>query len=68
MQPIEILDKPQANILIDFVTGLLTLRDPTTQVSYNAILVIVNRFTKYVEIILFRDNYTIVQLGHVILD
>ena len=42
---------------MDFVTGLLTLRDPVTNISYNAILVIVYRFTKGAEIILFNLKY-----------
>ena len=47
MQPIELLTKPWTNILIDFVTGLLLLKDPATGLAYNAIMVIVDYFTKY---------------------
>ena len=53
---------------MDFVTGLLTSHDPVSKVPYNAILVVVDRFTKYAEIILFRDNYTASELAQVILD
>jgi hypothetical protein len=58
MQPIELLEKPWTNILIDFVTGLLLLRDPTIELAYDAILVIVDCFTKYALFIPFRKNYT----------
>ena len=68
MQALEILDKLQADISIDFVIELLPLQDLATQVLYNAILVIIDRFTKYAEIILFRNNYTAEQLGYIILD
>jgi hypothetical protein len=53
MQLIELLIEPWTNISMDFVTGLLLLEDSATGLSYNAILVIVDRFTKYALIILF---------------
>ena len=53
---------------MDFVTGLPASRDPATKISYNAILVIVDRFTKHVEMIPFRNNYTAAQLRWIILD
>jgi hypothetical protein len=68
MQLIELLEKPWTNILIDFVTGLLLLRDPATGLAYNAILVIVDYFTKYTLFIPFRKNYTAIQLAHVLKD
>ncbi|PSN61598.1 hypothetical protein BS50DRAFT_504132, partial [Corynespora cassiicola Philippines] len=49
-------------IAIDFITGLLTFYNPVFKVLYNAILVIIDRFTKYVKIILFRNNYTVLKL------
>jgi hypothetical protein len=53
MQPIELPQEPWTNISIDFVTGLPLLRDLATGLTYNLILVIVDRFTKYTLIILF---------------
>jgi hypothetical protein len=53
MQPMELLSELWTNILIDFVTGLPLSKDPATELSYNLILVIVDRFTKYALIILF---------------
>jgi hypothetical protein len=68
MQPIELPSKPWTNISIDFVTGLPLSKDPTTGLSYNSILVIVDRFTKYALIIPFQQDYTAVQLAHVLKD
>jgi hypothetical protein len=42
MQAIELPNALWLDISIDFVTGLLVLRDSVTKVSYNAILVVVN--------------------------
>ncbi|PSN71621.1 hypothetical protein BS50DRAFT_484216, partial [Corynespora cassiicola Philippines] len=50
------------DITINFITGLLTSYNPVFKVFYNTILVVVDRFTKYTEIILFRNNYTALEL------
>ncbi|PSN61585.1 hypothetical protein BS50DRAFT_450500, partial [Corynespora cassiicola Philippines] len=56
------------DITIDFITGLLTFYNPVSKVLYNTILVVIDRFTKYAEIILFKNNYTILELIQIILD
>jgi hypothetical protein len=53
MQPIELPSELWSDILIDFVTGLLLFKDSAIELFYNAILVIVDRFTKYALIISF---------------
>jgi transposase InsO family protein len=53
---------------MDFVTGLPLLRDPATGLTYDSILVIVDRFTKYALMIPFQQDYTAVQLAHVLKD
>jgi hypothetical protein len=68
MQPIELPSEPWSDISMDFVTGLPLSKDPATGLSYDAILVIVDRFTKYALIIPFRRDYTAVQLAHVLKD
>ena len=35
---------------------------------FNVILVIVNQFTKYIKLIPFRNDFIVVQLGHVLTD
>jgi transposase InsO family protein len=68
MQPMELPTKPWEDISMDFVTGLPLSKDPVTELTYDAILVIVDRFTKYVLMIPFRRDYTAVQLAHVLKD
>ena len=68
MQAMELPDAPWSDISMDFVTGLPVSRDPVTQVSYDAILVVVDRFTKQAEYIAFRKDFTAVQLAHIIND
>ncbi|PSN63045.1 hypothetical protein BS50DRAFT_500924, partial [Corynespora cassiicola Philippines] len=50
------------DIIIDFITELLTFYNLVLKVFYNTILVVIDRFIKYVEIILFKNNYTILKL------
>ncbi|PSN75667.1 hypothetical protein BS50DRAFT_478632, partial [Corynespora cassiicola Philippines] len=49
-------------ITIDFIIRLLTFYNLVLKVLYNTILIVINRFIKYVEIILFKDNYTTLEL------
>ena len=44
---------------MDFVIGLLGSTDPATEVKYNAILVIMDRFMKYAEIISCKKECTV---------
>jgi hypothetical protein len=53
MQLIELPTELETNILIDFIIGLLLLKDLATGLSYNLILVIVDCFTKYTIIVPF---------------
>ena len=68
MQAIEVPTELWTDILIDFITSLLNLTDPTTGKAYNAILVIVDRFIKYAKFILFYNKYTAKQLGFILLN
>jgi hypothetical protein len=56
------------DILMDFVIGLPLLEDPATGLLYDSILVMVDRFSKYAEMVPFRRDYTAVQLAHVVKD
>ena len=53
---------------MDFITGLPGSTDPATEAKYNAILVIVDRFTKYAEMIPCKKECTADQLGYLIFD
>jgi transposase InsO family protein len=68
MQPMELPTEPWTDISMDFVTGLPLSKDPATELSYDSILVIVDRFTKYALMIPFRRDYTAIQLAHVLKD
>jgi transposase InsO family protein len=68
MQPMELPSEPWTDISMDFVTGLPLSKDPATGLSYDSILVIVDRFTKYALMIPFRRDYTAVQLAHILKD
>ena len=68
MQPMELPTEPWTDISMDFVTGLPLSKDPVTGLAYDAIMVIVDRFTKYAMMLPFRRDYTAVQLAHVLKD
>ena len=53
---------------IDFITKLPKSKDPVTGITYNLIIVIVDRFTKYLIVVLFKETHTVEQLGHPLLD
>jgi len=55
-------------ITIDFITKLLVSIDPLTETDYNAILVIVDRLTKYNHLIPFREKYNTEKMGQILLD
>ena len=44
---------------IDFITKLPKSKDPVTGITYNLIMVIVDRFTKYLIVVLFKKTHTV---------
>ena len=64
----EPLTAPWTNITMDFVTQLPVSEDPVTGYTYNLIFVVVDRFTKYADMIPFRHSYTAEQLAHIFKD
>jgi hypothetical protein len=48
-------DKAWSLITIDFIIKLPPLKDPLTGIVYNSILVINNRLTKFVRLILYKE-------------
>ena len=61
-------DSPWKEVTMDFIVKLPKSKDPLTKEEYDAILVIVDRLTKYSHLIPFKETYTAEQLGFVILD
>jgi hypothetical protein len=53
IQSLDILKTPWTLIVLDFVIKLLLSQDPITRIEYDSILVIINRLTKYIYIILY---------------
>ena len=53
---------------MDFITKLPKSRDPVMEITYDAIMVIVDQFTKYLIVVPFKENHTAEQLGHLLLD
>ena len=55
-------------MIIDFIIKLLKLAHLVTKERYNSILVVVDRLTKYLLIILFKETYNTEQLEFILLD
>ena len=53
---------------MDFVVKLLKSKDPVTQDTFDSIIVIVNKLTKYTIIVPFKESYKADQLAFVLLD
>ena len=53
---------------MDFITKLPKSKDPTTTEVYDAIMVIVDRLTKYVIMLPFKEKYNAEQLAFLLLD
>ena len=61
-------ESPWQDITMDFITKLPTSTDMVTKEKYDLILVIVDKLTKYTEMIPFKETYTATELGHILLD
>jgi hypothetical protein len=55
------------SIVLDFVVKLLLSRDPITGVKYDSILVIADKLTKYIYIILYLEASTVENLAYIFL-
>ena len=53
---------------MDFITKLPKSNNPVTKIIYNSIMVIVDRFMKYLIVVPFKETYTAEQLGYLLLD
>ena len=59
---------PWDDVTMDFITKLPKSKDPTTTEVYDAIMVIVDRLTKYTIMLPFKEKYNAEQLAFVLLD
>jgi hypothetical protein len=53
---------------MDFITDLLYSEDPALGQTYNGILVVVDRLTKYAHFIPYRKTFTVLQVAITIID
>jgi hypothetical protein len=67
IQSPDILKTPWTSIILDFVVKLLLSRDLITGVKYDFILVVIDRLTKYIYIILYLEASTAEDLAYIFL-
>jgi hypothetical protein len=65
LQPLQVPTKPWQAIAIDFIVKLLPSADLVTKESYDGIIVVTDRFTKFGRFILYRETWTATDLAHV---
>ena len=53
---------------MDFIVKLLISTDPVNNIAFDAIIVVVNKLSKYSILIPFKESYNTEQLGFVLLD
>ena len=53
---------------MDFIVKLLKSEDISTKIKYNSILIVVNKFTKYIYLILYNEGFTAKQIVYIVLD
>ena len=53
---------------MDFIVKLLKSKDLTIDTKYNSILVIVDKLTKYIYLILYNERFIVRQITWTILD
>lgn len=67
LQLLQVLTRPQQSVAIDFIVKLLLSADPVTKESYNGIIVVTDRFSKYGRFIPYRETWIAVDLTYVFL-
>jgi hypothetical protein len=65
LQPLQVPTKPWQSVAIDFIIKLPPSADPVTKESYDGIMVVVDRFTKYGRFIPYRETWKATDLAHV---
>jgi hypothetical protein len=67
MQILDILKIPWTLIVLDFVVKLLLSRDLIISIEYDFILIVTDRLTKYIYIILYLETSTAENLVYIFL-
>ena len=68
LQKIKLPEIPWASITMDFITSLPPSQEPSIKEIYDALLVVVDRFTKYMHLVPFHSTYNATQLAYIFLD
>ena len=63
MKSLTTLPNPWKSVVLDFVVKLLLSKDLLTGVEYDSILIIIDRLTKYVYMILYIEASTTEQMA-----
>ena len=58
IQYMKIADYLWQNIIMDFIIKLLKLENISTEIRYNNILIVVDKFTKYIYLIFCSEEFT----------
>ena len=54
-----------SSITLDFIVKLPALKEPLTGISYNSILVFINRLIKYTHLVLYKEVSTVEDLVYI---
>jgi hypothetical protein len=65
LQPLQVPNRPWESVAMDFIVKLPPSADPVTKESYDGIMVVVDRFSKFGRFIPYRETWTATQLAHV---
>lgn len=65
LQLLQVPNRPQESVAIDFIVKLPPSIDPVTKESYDGIMVVVDRFSKFGRFIPYRETWTATDLAHV---
>jgi hypothetical protein len=65
LQPLQVPTKPWQSVAVDFIVKLPPSADPVTKESYDGIMVVTDRFTKYGRFIPYRETWKATDLARV---
>ena len=54
-------------IIIDFITKLLRLKEPLISISYDSILIVVDRLTKYAHLVPYLKSLNAEDLAYILI-
>ena len=67
-QVMKLSNTPWEEITEDFITKLLKSKNLTTKIFYNSIMVVINKLTKHIHFIYFKEIFDMEQLKHLFIN